>query len=68
MAILNAFKLGFKGNNVCGLMEEGWGLQVRRTRRPGRSSVVAASEKWAAAAAAALGRRWRRQFPENTLS
>jgi hypothetical protein len=61
MAILNAFKLGFKGNNGCGLMEEGWGLEVGRTRQPGRSSV-------AAAAAAAPGRRWRRRFPRNTLS
>jgi hypothetical protein len=33
MAILNVFKLGFKGDNDCGLMEEGWGLQVRRTTR-----------------------------------
>jgi hypothetical protein len=35
MAILNVFKLRFKGDNGCRLMEEGWGLQIRRTRRPG---------------------------------
>jgi hypothetical protein len=68
MAILNIFKLEFKGDNGYGLMEEGWGLQVGRTRRPERSSVAVASEKWAAVAAAAPGRRWRRQFSENTLS
>jgi hypothetical protein len=26
--------LRFKGDNDCGLLEEGWGLQVRRTRWP----------------------------------
>jgi hypothetical protein len=67
MAILNVFKLGFKGDNGCGLMEEGWGLQVGRTGRPERSGVAAASEKWAAVATAALGRRWRRRFPRNML-
>jgi hypothetical protein len=51
MAILNVFKLGFKVDNGCGLMEEGWGLQVRRTRRPGRSNarlaaVVAVLRWW----------------------
>jgi hypothetical protein len=65
---LNVFKLGFKGDNGCGLMEEGWCLQVGRMRRLGRSSVAVASEKWAATATAALGRRWRRRFPGKTLS
>jgi hypothetical protein len=57
MAILNVFKLRFKGDNGCRLMEEGWGLQIRRTRRPGCSSVAVALEKWAAAVAVAPGRR-----------
>jgi hypothetical protein len=45
MEILNAFKLEFKGDNNCGLIEEGWGLQVGRTRQPGCSSVAVALEK-----------------------
>jgi hypothetical protein len=32
-------KLGLKGDNYCGVMEEGWGLQVRRTWRPVRGDV-----------------------------
>jgi hypothetical protein len=55
---LRPLKLGLKGDNYYGVMEEGRGLQVGRTRWPGRSSVAVASKKWAAAAAAALGRRW----------
>jgi hypothetical protein len=39
MAILNVFKLGFKGDNDCGLMEEGWGLEVGRTRWPERGDT-----------------------------
>jgi hypothetical protein len=54
MAILNIFKLGFKGNNGCGLMEEGWGLQVRRTRHPGRGDVRPA-------AAVAMLRWWEEE-------
>jgi hypothetical protein len=42
---LRPLKLGLKGDNYCGVMEEGRGLQVGRTRRPGRSSVAVASEK-----------------------
>jgi hypothetical protein len=32
-------KLGLKGDNYCGVMEEGWGLQVGRTRHPGRGDA-----------------------------
>jgi hypothetical protein len=42
---LRPLKLGLKGDNYCGVMEEGRGLQVGRTRRPGRSSVAVASKK-----------------------
>jgi hypothetical protein len=36
---LRPLKLGLKGDNNCGVMEEGRGLQVGRTRRPGRGDA-----------------------------
>jgi hypothetical protein len=36
---LKLVKLGLKGDNYCGVMEEGRGLQVRRTTHPGRGDT-----------------------------
>jgi hypothetical protein len=36
---LRSLKLGLKGDNYCGVMEEGRGLQVGRTRHPGHGDV-----------------------------
>jgi hypothetical protein len=36
---LKLVKARLKGDNYCGVMEEGWGLQVGRTRRPGRGDA-----------------------------
>jgi hypothetical protein len=50
-------KLGLKGDNYCGVIEEGRGLEVRKTRHPGRGDVRLA-------AAVAVLRWWEEEEGE----
>jgi hypothetical protein len=41
---LKLIKARLKGDNYYGVMEEGWGLQVGRTRHPGRGDARPAAD------------------------